>query len=374
MSTHDDLRTVLKAMLQKAMEQGIHVVRGYPRLLNYPQVEWEREWTEYLDVAQLAGAALLYLYDDPFILERENVLKVIGQKGEVEKQRIPALPILEDDEDQWLSSRLMEQTNNWSSYNQQIGHIECLWFKEGVGHHLTLDTEWYLAYNEAVERAFIESDGVEEENRRVRKKEQAVELMKRAEQLARHERFEDASSSEKRQFMAGQIFPDLALDPYSLSQVVSLAEMIYWWEIEPGMRSTKIQKARDLRMRGESIKNIAAILKMSDAKVRAAIELVDSQNRLITDIKKEMQRVWGSIKFNGDGDQYEWLNMNYGISEEDDVRWQLILEKNQGELDEDHDPENLAFLRDDIAIEAFLTRLLQKYRSNTIPYSQATNL
>src|SRR5688572_22175743 len=41
----------------------------------------------------------------------------------------------------------------------------------------------------------------------------------------------------------------------------------------------------------------------------------------------ECERVWGSIDgFDGSVAQYVWLNENYGITEEDDLMWQIVLE------------------------------------------------
>jgi hypothetical protein len=74
--------------------------------------------------------------------------------------------------------------------------------------------------------------------------------------------------------MAEQLFPDN--DEYDLREIVTLAQMVYWWEVEPELRAAKEQKARDLWAKGESIRNIAAILKIPEAKVKTAIEEDDT--------------------------------------------------------------------------------------------------
>lgn len=43
------------------------------------------------------------------------------------------------------------------------------------------------------------------------------------------------------------------------------------------------------------------------------------KNELIEAIITEMDRLWGVDGFNGTTDEYEWLQQNYGISEEDDA-------------------------------------------------------
>lgn len=90
------------------------------------------------------------------------------------------------------------------------------------------------------------------------------------------------------------------------------------------------------------------------------------RSQLITAIITEMDRIWGEDGFDGDSDDYQWLQENYGISEEDDVYWQLILEYDAGELPEEdsEDQELMAFLEDKQAVCHFLQRLLKSYRNN----------
>ncbi len=270
----DDLSEILEDVENKAKETNLSIVWGVPLLINYPEIEWEGDWKEYLDLARHVGTALVYIEADKFDLERENISRASHSSNRLERRRRLLFP-LEDSEVVWLVQRLMEHTGEWSKYNQKIGHVKCLWFKDSVAHKYELNSSWYLAYSDTVEKVLEEAEVVEEENRQVRTEEEAAKNLQRAGQLARHERFPDASNSEKRLFMAQQLFPDNAEDRLDLTRIVHLAEMIYWWEVEPEMRASKAQKARDLRANGESIKNIAALLKMPEAKVRAAIETVD---------------------------------------------------------------------------------------------------
>ena len=95
-----------------------------------------------------------------------------------------------------------------------------------------------------------------------------------------------------------------------------------------------------------------------------------TQDKLITAIIREMDRVWGKDGLGGSWEEYEWLLTHYGITEEEDVQWQLILEHDMDELspEDAEDEELMQFLNDEQAVHAFLERLLQKYRSNTITY------
>ncbi|MCP5244100.1 MAG: DUF1917 domain-containing protein [Burkholderiales bacterium] len=94
------------------------------------------------------------------------------------------------------------------------------------------------------------------------------------------------------------------------------------------------------------------------------------KTKLIDAIFDEWDRVWGSEGFNGTPSEYAWLQENYGISEEDDVRWQLILEYDANELaDEDLDDRDLMeFLEDQKAVQKFLQFLLTCYRSASVAY------
>ncbi len=79
----------------------------------------------------------------------------------------------------------------------------------------------------------------------------------------------EATSSSKRAFVAKQLFPDIA-DDHNLSRIADLASLIHWWDIEPAQQAHVAEHAIDLRRKGESIRNIAATLRISEGKVRAA--------------------------------------------------------------------------------------------------------
>jgi len=91
-------------------------------------------------------------------------------------------------------------------------------------------------------------------------------------------------------------------------------------------------------------------------------------DELILAIIAEMERVWGGVcNFHGDNGDYQWLQENYGISEEDDVRWQLFLEYDADDLSEEdrEDEELMAFLEDADAVEQFSQSMLARYRSSS---------
>lgn len=96
-----------------------------------------------------------------------------------------------------------------------------------------------------------------------------------------------------------------------------------------------------------------------------------SKSRLIKEVLKQMARVWGEDEgLGGTDEEYEWLLANYGISEEEDVKWQLVLQDTMDDLPEEDadDPEVRAFVDDEQAVQAFLEAFLAKYRNSTAIY------
>ena len=92
-----------------------------------------------------------------------------------------------------------------------------------------------------------------------------------------------------------------------------------------------------------------------------------TRTELIDAVLEEMNRVWGEDGLGGEQEEYAWLLENYNITEEDDVKWQLILQHCMDDLyDEDlEDEELMLFLEDDHAVIRFLQEFLRKYRSSS---------
>jgi len=83
---------------------------------------------------------------------------------------------------------------------------------------------------------------------------------------------------------------------------------------------------------------------------------------LIDAVMAEMSRVWGQEGLGGEKREYEWLLQTYGITEEEDVQWQLILQDDMDDLPEEdlEDGELMTFLADQPAVVTFL---ISVYRS-----------
>lgn len=100
-----------------------------------------------------------------------------------------------------------------------------------------------------------------------------------------------------------------------------------------------------------------------------------TRSELIESVLAEMDRVWGSEGFGGEFEAYAWLKEHFGISEDEDVKWQDVLSDWAGSLDvdlEDLDETEkervIAFLQDDSAVTTFLEALLQRYKSSAVTY------
>lgn len=95
--------------------------------------------------------------------------------------------------------------------------------------------------------------------------------------------------------------------------------------------------------------------------------------QLIDAIYREMERVWGDENLPAEPEHYEWLEEHYGISEDDDVQWQVILDYEANDMAEEdlEDDELMDFLEDNLGVILFLEGLLRKYESGTAVYRRA---
>lgn len=94
------------------------------------------------------------------------------------------------------------------------------------------------------------------------------------------------------------------------------------------------------------------------------------KSQLVEEVLNEMSRVWGGDGFDGTAIEYEWLLRNFNIKEEEDVRWQLILQHESADLpaEELDNEEVMRFLEDDEAVVNFLMVFLSKYKSSAEIY------
>src|SRR5258708_16303372 len=91
---------------------------------------------------------------------------------------------------------------------------------------------------------------------------------------------------------------------------------------------------------------------------------------LMQTIVAELTRVGPGDCFEGTDDQYTWLYEHYGITEDDDLKWQCAL---ADWMDEDPDldrtdpadRELIAFLADERAMQSFLFRLRAQHHQGS---------
>jgi len=98
--------------------------------------------------------------------------------------------------------------------------------------------------------------------------------------------------------------------------------------------------------------------------------MTEIRTTLVDAVLVEITRVWGADGLQGSAPEYVWLFETYGISEEEDVQWQLVFEYQIDDmLDEDLDDEEvMEFVENDAAVMDFLRRFLEKYRSSAATY------
>ena len=91
---------------------------------------------------------------------------------------------------------------------------------------------------------------------------------------------------------------------------------------------------------------------------------------LINAIFERMDAVWGEDGFDGEPQEYDWLLASYGISDEEDVMWMLILQHGMDDLESEdrEDEELMAFLENEQAVDEFLAAFLLKYQSSDKVY------
>ena len=115
-----------------------------------------------------------------------------------------------------------------------------------------------------------------------------------------------------------------------------------------------------------------------DAILKELARIWGSKSTYAEVVSSYKQRIWPWGNLHGDAEQLAWLLAQYGITEDEDARWQFILDDKMvddgvpplEELDPHNldDQELLLFLNDEQAVYTCLKQLLQKYRSNDVEY------
>ena len=263
-----ELESLLLEIENTAKSHNMLVFRGNLAFENACAFEWGGSWEEFLDMAKEANAMLLYVYAHKFDIK--HIYEDLENADAIFSADNP-----DDDERQWIRSRVNEFNKPWESKNKRLASINCYWVNNGVVHRWHIHTDWITELYEALDTFIAETKGIDSQNRVLRNEEAAQILHVYADKLAHHPRFTEAASEEKREFMASQLYPELNDDSVfgyrAHATIARRAALVYWWDIEPAINASKSEKARALRAEGESIRSIAAILKMPESKVRAAI-------------------------------------------------------------------------------------------------------
>lgn len=238
----------------------------------YPWADWNGDPAAFLDIAATVGPSVLYVAATRFDLDAElwQEVRTAGYRSVPDAGDDAQSPSeLPTDPACWLHRRLQERTAEWAGHDGEISGLHCVWMKDGVAHEFGPQADWLAAFRIALDEAAMDGEAVLEEERRLRSNKETTRLHDRAGEMARHPRYAEATNDAKREYMAEQLFPEL--DPLDCRHVASLAALMYWWHVEPVERVSTIERVRELYDAGETMTSIAALLKVSREKVRAAL-------------------------------------------------------------------------------------------------------
>lgn len=276
----DELQAMVEAIAQLAAERGLSLFRGLPLFHDsteaggspYPIATWQGDWPGYLDLAAEVGAKLVYIEAPTFDLEEEI-------RSVIEEQNYDDQPETDEEgnrtDEFWiLHQRLIEHVDQWRQRTGQTLEVHMYWLAAGVAHQWIVRADWFVEFERSIESLITEflaeNKQSETDDRRTRREETDQRIQILADELVRHERFPEANNDARRQFLSKKLFPDEP--PFIQHKVAELASLIYWRDIEPEKRATKTEQAREMyRKDGATIRHIAAVLHMPEARVREAI-------------------------------------------------------------------------------------------------------
>lgn len=251
-----------------AAERGIALFQGMPLLIgprgqqgSFRTATWTGDVVGFLDVAKAAGIVLAYTEYD--------VLDYRGRLVEVVRDEAPLFDPDDKTTDQdksalWLYERLRERTSKHEQRDGKPCSVQCVWVKEGIHHRFGSRADWYEDFLVTLADVADEAERIDRENRLMLDAAESKRINDLAEQLALHPRYAEANSDAKRRYVAEQLFPN----EEEIGAIVSLADMIYWWDVEPRERATAAKKVRDLYDSGMTQIAISGVLNLSIDKVR----------------------------------------------------------------------------------------------------------
>lgn len=268
-----DLAELLAELKDNAAARDLVVFDGlpvFPRESNevaHPYAMWDGDTAAFLDLAAKVDARIIYLTET--IFDRDDELRKqveeAGYRGSIDEDEEP-IGDPETGSAPWLFYRLQEQTEDWAEFDGSMSEVFCVWMKDGVEHLLLRFAPWQSEFKETVANVVADAREVTVAERRLRPSEEATRLHRLADEMVHHPRFSEASSEAKREFMAEQLYAEES--PLTWRHIATRAAMIYWWDVEPAERASRAARICDLYDQGESIRNIGAILRLSEAKIR----------------------------------------------------------------------------------------------------------
>ncbi|MGI8477321.1 MAG: hypothetical protein ACR2OO_13260 [Thermomicrobiales bacterium] len=274
-----DLTPILTTIKQTADRLGLVVLSGTPYgPITESGLSCDGDWQTFLDVAVRAGVAILNVdarpYDpDAFTLYSKTFVKLPDWEDDA--------PLRLQDAQEAVGKNVRHAIRKWDRHAKSLGQIHLMWLHAGVAHDWERQTSWMDDCEDKTLDVVSEAlEGYLEEpivpKAQPKPSEQEIAISKRIHELAidlaRHPRFTDAASDQKRQFMAEQLYgnqlPELeGSNRPAAYRIAERAVLAYWWAIGPEEQLKLTERALDLATSGEPKRRIAAILRISEARV-----------------------------------------------------------------------------------------------------------
>jgi len=176
--TSSDLRRTLDSLRSEAKACDMVVCPQLPGFQfeddgpDFPILVWEGTDSEYVALAQNAGARIFYA--EGHVFDFETVLT-----NRVAEYRVSQfLYDQEDDEGPspdaylvegstpWMLDRLQQSTHDWEGRTGELFLIQCVWLTEGVAHILERRAQWFSAFEERLQESIEAAKALLSENAR----------------------------------------------------------------------------------------------------------------------------------------------------------------------------------------------------------------
>lgn len=265
---YSEIDSLFKSLREISESSALHLVPGIPDVS--PQWLWSGEFGnehEFVEIARQAEVRLMYYELECFDLESIIRLQLHGTD----------LLSGDDEEDESIVSAAQHALAKWSSRIGENATVSLRFFVDGVVHDLRILTEWFDRFIEEITQYIDTLEEQWEEGQTLESEAGAKEKRRKAETLARSDRYARAKNDAQRRYVADEIFPDD--DELGIRKTLELAALIYWDKVEPEREQDLAKRVVELRATGMNMSEVAAqvgVTKDRANRLIAIAEIVDS--------------------------------------------------------------------------------------------------